>query len=201
MRPSGCAWKERRRVRRAWRHQKRPQCEGLKLGVALRERQKQQSTHRHAHAQTHRHTDLKAIKIDCEWLSRYVKSISDRAAWGCLCQFSWTALKPRWHVSAVSELHHALTCMHMHDTCARTDTVARVHGDSSWMCVRVSPAPPSSPVLTPLPTTESTLPSVLPTSLPPPPSSPPSFLPSFPTDLVVILSAQPTPSSTNSAHC
>lgn len=65
--------------------------------MALRERQKQQNTHTH----------LKAIKIDCEWLSRYVKSISDRAAWGCLCQFSLTALKPRWHVSAVSELHHA----------------------------------------------------------------------------------------------
>lgn len=69
------------------------------------------------HAYTHTHTHLKAIKIDCEWLSRYVKSISDRAAWGCLCQFSLTALELRWHMSAVSELQHTFTEPH---TRART---------------------------------------------------------------------------------
>lgn len=85
-------------------------------------RRERSSGHTHAHerthtftwthAHTHTHTHLKAIKIDCQWLSRYVKSISDRAAWGCLCQFSLTAVELRWHVSAVSELQYTLIRTH-----------------------------------------------------------------------------------------
>ena len=78
-----------------------PHSEGLKLKLALRKMEALEHTH------------LKAIKIDCEWLSRYVKSISDSAAWGCLCQFSLTALELRWHVSAaVSEFQYTITHIH-----------------------------------------------------------------------------------------
>lgn len=68
-------------------------------GVTSRARPRRAGRQKHGDTRAH----LKAIKIDGEWLSRYVKSISDRAARGSLCQFSLTALKPRWHAS-VSEL-------------------------------------------------------------------------------------------------
>lgn len=79
-------------------------------------------------------------------------------------------------MSAVSELHHALTCTHMHDTRTQTNTRTRKHVVSSRMCVRAS-SPPLPRSSFPLPPTDSTLPSVLLPSLPPRPPLLPSLLP------------------------
>lgn len=81
-------------------------------------------------------------------------------------------------MSTVSELHHALTCTHMHDARTQTHTRARAQARRLFPDVRASlllPPPSTHPRSSfPLPPTDSTLPSVLLPSLPPSP-----FLPSL----------------------
>lgn len=77
-------------------------------------------------------------------------------------------------MSAVSELHHALTCTHMHDTLTQTHT--QTDARRLFPDVRASLPFPPTRFSFPLPPTVSTLPSV--PSPPPLPARPP-FLPSL----------------------